>query len=118
MGINMRNYSAKDFIKLDDVAEGPLQKTIASIEVGAFDKPDVVFTDGSQLSLNRTSVLALSKVFGWDSESWLGQRVEIYEGSVTYNGNSKTGVMVRPIEDESRPPRPPINADLDDEIPL
>jgi hypothetical protein len=115
--MDMRSYSAKDFIKLEDVAEGPLKKVIASIEPGSFDKPAVTFDDGSQLSLNRTSVLALSKAYGWDSDSWIGHSVEIYRGEVAFKGTSKAGVLVRPLD----PPTPASarsnpRGDLDDEI--
>jgi hypothetical protein len=109
---DMRSYAAKDYIKLDHVAEGPLVKTIASIEPGSFDKPAVTFDDGSQLSLNRTSVLDLSKAFGWDSAEWIGRRVEIYQDEIKFNGGTQPGIRVRPA------PEPNGNGDLNDDIGL
>jgi hypothetical protein len=119
MGINMRAYSAQDYIKLEDVTEGPLEKTIAEITEGSFDKLEATFTDGSKLSLNKTSTLALGRAYGFDGDDCIGKRVEIYAGEVTFKGVAKPGILVRPID----PPTPaserrPLHDELDDEIPL
>jgi hypothetical protein len=115
--MDMRSYSAKNYVKLDDVTEGAVEKVIAEIAEGSFDKPEATFTDGSKLSLNRTSVLALSKAYSWNSDGWIGRRVEIYAGEITFKGTTKPGIMVRPLD----PPAalPPLRAKLDDdEIPF
>jgi hypothetical protein len=96
--MDMRTYAARNFIKLEDVSEGPITKTIAAIEKGNFDKPEATFSDGSTLSLNKTSVLALGKVFGFESDDWVGRRVEIYAGDISYNGTTTSSVLVRPID--------------------
>jgi hypothetical protein len=108
-------YSSRTYIKIDDVVDGPLVKTIASIAEGSFDKPEATFEDGAKLSLNRTSVLALGKVFGWESREWIGGRVEIYAGEVTFKGSTKPGVFVRPIDPPAPKKRGP--AEIIDEIP-
>jgi hypothetical protein len=111
--MKMQAFSAKHFIKLDDVVDGPIVKTIEAIGEGSFEKPEATFEDGSKLSLNRTSVLALGKVLGWESQDWIGRRVEIYAGEVTFKGSTKPGVLVRPI-DPPAPKKPRV--ELNDEI--
>jgi hypothetical protein len=96
--MDMKQYSAKNYLKLDDLVDGPLVKTITSIEEGSYDKPEATFDDGSKLGLNKSSVLALSKVLGFDSADWIGVRVEILAGEVTHKGNIKPAVLVKPID--------------------
>jgi hypothetical protein len=114
--MDMRSYSAQYFIRLEDVSEGPLEKTIAKVVPGSFDKPEACFDDGSKLSLNKTSVLALSKAFGWESADWIGKPVEIYEGSVVFKGTAQPGVLVRPVVTSPSSASTPRKDDLDDEI--
>lgn len=115
--MELQQYAAKNYIKLTDLAEGPLAKTIVSIEEGNFDKPEVTFEDGSKLSLNKTSVLVLGKAFGWKSQAWLGRQVEIYAGEVTFQGTTKPSVLVRPID--RQPPKLSQVADqLNDDVPF
>jgi hypothetical protein len=111
--MDMRSYSAKNYLKLDDLADGPLIKTIVAIAEGSFEKPEAEFDDGSKLSLNRTSVLALSKAYGWNSDDWVGQSAEIYAGEVTFKGTTTRSVLVTPID---APAKKPIADDLNDSI--
>src|SRR5262245_55855453 len=96
--MDMRGYSAKHFLKLADVADGPIVKTIASIKEGDYGKPDVTFTDGTVLSLNKTAVLELSKAYGFESENWIGRSIEIAEGTVTHKGTEKPAIVVRGLD--------------------
>jgi hypothetical protein len=110
--MQMRKYASSRFIKLEDLNDGPLQKTIKDVEEGKFDKPILIFDDGTRLSLNGTNVSTLICAFGTDdSNAWIGQRIELYAGTVRFNGNDKPAVLVRalaaPTAAAQNKPQPP-----------
>jgi hypothetical protein len=48
----------------------------------------VTFEDGTRVSLNGTNVSTLLDAFGSiEHEDWIGQRIELYAGTLRYNGN-------------------------------
>jgi hypothetical protein len=121
--MDMSKYAGSSFIKVDDLVGGPVQKVIASIEEGRYEKPVVTFEDGSKLSLNGTNVGTLIRAFGKNAEDWIGQRIEIYAGTLRYNGNDNPAVLVRALDvlptAARTPPKPqPPRDDLDDAIPF
>ena len=116
--MQMRKYASSRFIKLEDLNDGPLQKTIKDVEEGKFDKPILIFDDGTRLSLNGTNVSTLIRAFGTDdSDVWIGQPIELYAGTVPFNGSHKPAVLVRalaaPTAAAQKKPQPP----FDDTIP-
>ena len=121
--MDMSRYASSSFIKVDDLADGPERKVIAEIGEGRFEKPVATFDDGTKLSLNGTNVVALIRAFGKNDQDWIGQRIELYAGTLRYNGNDNPAVLVRalnPLPAAARtPPKPqPLRNDLDDEIPF
>ena len=121
--MDMSRYASSSFIKVDDLADGPERKVIADIGEGRFEKPVATFDDGSKLSLNGTNVSTLIRAFGKNDQDWIGQRIELYAGTLRYNGNDNPAVLVRalnPLPAAARtPPKPqPLRDDLDDEIPF
>jgi hypothetical protein len=92
--------SARRFIRLADLANGPKRKTIASIAEGDYDKPVATFTDGTKISLNKTNVSALIDLFGSaDSKYVVGKVVELYAGNVRFQGDDKPSVLLRGVPD-------------------
>jgi hypothetical protein len=122
--MDMSRYASRKFIKPDDLVSGPQVKTIVTIEEGRYDKPVVTFEDGTRLSLNGTNVSTLIDAFGSaEHEDWISQRIELYAGTLRYNGNDNPAVLVRalnPLPVAARtPPKPqPLRDDLNDEIPF
>ena len=121
--MDMSRYASSSFIKVDDLADGSERKVIAEIGEGRFEKPVATFDDGSKLSLNGTNVGTLIRAFGKNDQDWIGQRVELYAGTLRYNGNDNPAVLVRPLNLLPAPARTPPNpqslrTDLDDEIPF
>ena len=118
MDMDMSRYATSSFIKVDDLADGPERKVITEIGEGRYDKPVATFEDGSKLSLNATNVSALIRAFGKNAEDWISQRVELYAGTLRYNGVDNAAVLVRalnPLPAAARtPPKPP--PPFDDEI--
>jgi hypothetical protein len=93
--VDMSKYTGSTFIKVDDLIHGPEQKQIIEIEEGRYDKPVVTFDDGSKVSLNGTNVGTLIRAFGRNDADWIGKKIELYAGTLTYNGNDNPAVLVR-----------------------
>jgi hypothetical protein len=96
MGLDMSKY-VKKFIRLSDVKDGPLTKRIARVEEGRYNKPDLIFDTGESLSLNVTNILTLQEAYGTDADDWIGKKIELYEGEVTFEEKLQAVVLVRPI---------------------
>jgi hypothetical protein len=121
--MDMSRYASSSFIKVDDLADGPEQKVITEVGEGRYEKPVATFDDGSKLSLNGTNVGTLIRAFGKNDQDWIGQRIELYTGTLRYNGNDNPAVLVRtlnPLPAAARtPPKPqPLRDDMDDEVPF
>jgi hypothetical protein len=55
--MDMTRFSGSTFLKVDDVRKGSRKERIAVVNIGKYDKPDLVFESGKKFSLNapRTS---------------------------------------------------------------
>jgi hypothetical protein len=125
--MDMRRF-ARGFIKLDDVRDGPRQEKIAAVLMNErFDCPALEFESGDELLLSNTNARVLSKAYGWESNDWLGQVVELYVGTYMDNkeGKEKEMVSLRPISVRQPSPDnggtkalPSRRDDLDDSIPF
>jgi hypothetical protein len=128
--MDMKKYAGSAFIKIDDVKDGPIKGVIEDVVQGKYDRPDIVFEDGSKFGVNATNVRILNRAYGTDSDGWIGQRIELYEGEAEYQDNMVPSVCVRPISPPTssseggtpaaKPkPRPKAKGgDMDDEIPF
>jgi hypothetical protein len=120
--MDMSRYASRKFVKPEDLASGPQRKTITVIEEGRFDKPVATFEDGSRLSLNGTNVSTLIDAFGsTEHEDWIGERVELYAGTLRYNSNDNPAVLVRALNPSSATVKAkpkPQRDEPDDEIPF
>lgn len=112
--MDLSQYGASRYIKVDDFVDGPQRKTIANVDLGQWDKPVVTFTDRSRLSLNGTNVNVLINVFGsTESEDLIGKEIELYAGPVKVQGTEKIIVLVR-----ASPPLADIDPEMNDEAPF
>jgi hypothetical protein len=125
MKMKMTKYAGSAFIGLDDLQDGPFRGTIAAIAPGSYDKPVITFGSGPKFSLNKTNVGILIEEYGDESDDWIGEKVELYAGTVPFNGEDQPSVVVRPLPrapGEKKPPPPkPKNSsggDMDDEVPF
>jgi hypothetical protein len=110
--MDMRKFAGTAFIKVCDVRDGSLQRTIAEIREGRFG-PEAVFGDDA-ITLNQTSVKAMIRAYGPDSKHWHGKRVELVLGKIPFNGVPTDSVIVNPLT----PALPPDERAADDEIPF
>jgi hypothetical protein len=106
VAIDLKKYVGAYFLRLPDVKDAPLSKTIETVEEGAFDKLELGFSDGSKLSLNVTNTRALVTAFGETTDSWTGKR---FAGELDYRGSSSRA---------SWSGKPPASEDLNDSIPI
>lgn len=111
--MDLSSYANKSFIKVNDLANGSQRKTIAGIEEGQYGKPVVTFTDRSRLSLNGTNVNTIINAFGsTESEDLIGEEIELFVGTIRYQGNDTPSVLVRALCTTSKKPRPEFNDDV------
>jgi hypothetical protein len=125
IAMKMTKYAGASFIGVDDVEAGPIRGTIAAVDHGSFDKPVITFTNGMKFSLNKTNVGTLIEAWGDESDDYLGEKLEMYLGSIRYKNEDQPAVLVRPLiraagEKKVKPPKPTKSgpyADIDDQIP-
>jgi hypothetical protein len=116
---DMSRYATSTFIKVDDLTEGPEQKVITEIGEGKYEKPVATFNDGSKLSLNGTNVRTLIGAFGPNDEDWIGQRIDLYAGTVRFDGKDTDSVLVRALNPLPAAERTPLKPQpVDDDIPF
>jgi hypothetical protein len=115
--MDMSKYASRKFIKPEDLAGGPQLKVFASIEPGQFGKPIATFEDGTKMSLNGTNVSTLIELFGTEHRDWIGEQIELYRGTLRYNGDDNPAVLVRLIPPPTAARTGP-QSDMDDEIPF
>jgi hypothetical protein len=124
--MKMIKYASASFIGVSDVEDGPIRGTIAAVDHGSFDKAVVTFSNGMKFSLNKTNVGTLIEAWGDESDDWLGEKLEMYLGTIRFKNEDQPAVLVRPLvraagEKKTKPPKPtkgdPI-PDIDDQIPF
>jgi hypothetical protein len=93
----MSEYSAKSFVTLETVKDGPIRGIIKDVGMGSYDKPVLELEDGTKFSLNKTNVAILIKAFGEDSREWPGCEIELRRGHIKYNGSLQDAVLARPV---------------------
>jgi hypothetical protein len=107
--MDMSRYAGSAFISYDDVKDGLIKAEIALVEVDAkFNRPVLTFTNGLRFTANVTNVQTLLKTLGAESDDWVGERVELYPGKRTYQGEEKDSVLLRVLaRDPGEKKRPP-----------
>ena len=119
--MEMSRYSGAAFLKIGDVkVNGPLRVVIADIVPGKYGKPDMSFSDGTQLSLNATNNRILCHAYGTEGDDWIGKEIELSLGEIEYQGQPQEAVLVKPISPpiEKKPRKRKPGGDMDDEIPF
>jgi hypothetical protein len=95
--MDMSKYNGEQFLKPDDVRDGPLVMQIAAVKLGKFDRPEIVFESGAILTINVGNNNILTRAYGPDSNDWLGKEIELTLGQVKYKGELQDSVVVRPV---------------------
>jgi hypothetical protein len=137
--MDARKY-ASTYVKPDNVRDGPIQTRIVNVfEHEQFGRPVLELETGSQFTLNESNTNVVIKAWGYETDKWIGQELELSLG--TYKDwkknppEEKETVKVRAISPAkveggnggvvSKPPLPPPvdrtasrAQDFDDEIPF
>jgi hypothetical protein len=92
--MDISKYCGSRFLKVEDVRE-PVVETIAGVVEGKYDKPDLIFESGNKLSLNKTNASVLRRLFGKDTDDAVGAEVELYVGTIAYQGDDHEAVLIR-----------------------
>jgi hypothetical protein len=126
--MDMARHAGDAYLRVEDVREsGPVKATITAIEDGAFDKPVAVLSDDTSVQLNQSNVRTLIRVWGKNSDDWIGKEIGLSVGQIFYNEKQVDTIVIKPISPaipvEGRKPAPPASAkssrdELDDDIPF
>jgi hypothetical protein len=115
--VDMRKYLGKHFLKVDDLkASGSILVRITEVSEGRYDKPDLTFNDGTQLSLNTTNCRILAREYGMESEDWLGKELKLGVGKIPYGGELQESIVIKPISpsvENKASPEPEFGDDID-----
>ena len=115
--MDISNRLSKVFLKVENIrASGPIRVRITDVSEGRFDRLNLTFNDGTQLSLNATNLRVLARAYGIDSNNWLDKEVELYVGEIQYEDKPRDIILLKPISppiENKAPPKP----EFDDQIP-
>ena len=96
--MDMRKYSRRSaYIKVDDVRDRPRDETIVFVKEGKFGKPDLTFESGKVFSINTSNTETLIAAYGADSDLWINKQIQLYLGSIHYQGEDHEAVLIKPI---------------------
>jgi hypothetical protein len=79
--MDMRKFSS-GFIKPENVRDAPFHGRIVNIYTSEkYDRPVLVFDSGDEFTVNETNNKTLIKAYGFESDNWIGQEIELALGS-------------------------------------
>jgi hypothetical protein len=140
--MDMREFAGSKYIKPDQVRDGPIQTRVVNVfKSEQHGRPVLELEDGSQFTLNDSNNNALMKAWGYNSDDWIGQEIELFLGTYknwrTDPPSDAETVKVKAVSPAktaqnggmavSKPPLPPSRTaaaaaarkdDLDDSIPF
>jgi hypothetical protein len=82
--MDARKYVGESFIKVKDVLDCDLHMQIAAVREGKYNKPDFVLETGDLLSCNATNVKTLMRVYGANTDGWVGKQIDLTLGTVEF----------------------------------
>ena len=101
MGLKASKFigGSSNYIKVEDVKEGPLKLTIEDVESVEFDgkaKLQLIVTGGKKLTLNSTNTQTLIAAYSDDCDNWKGRGIVAYEdANVFYGGKRMSGLRLK-----------------------
>jgi hypothetical protein len=79
--MDLRDYAPK-YIKADQVRDGPIQARVLNVfESERYGRPVLELDNGSQFMVNETNLGILIKAWGYQSEDFIGQELELSLGT-------------------------------------
>lgn len=119
------------YLKASDLNDRPFVLTMDKVkieEVGQKqeERPILYFLKAEKgLVLNKTNSRVIEKLYGEETDAWEGNQIELYPTMVEFGGEQVEAIRVRAPKKNAgapaQPPRqpdPPLNQDIDDDIPF
>ena len=117
MAIDFNTAFPSNFVKASDLGGKDVTVTIQDVvleKVGKDrqQKPVVHFTDTLKpLILNKTNYRSIARLYGENSENWLGKQITLYKTMAEMAGEPVEAIRVRLT-------KKPIEVDVNDKIPF
>ncbi len=113
--MNINDVFASKYIKASDLKKRPVVVIIESLttEMIGHDSKLIMYFQGKEkgMVLNKTNANAVAYILGPETDSWTGQRIELYPTMVDYQGRPVEALRVRmPSSVRIAPPRQPAPA--------
>lgn len=126
---NINDAFPSSYLKAADLQGSTPTVTIANVkfeEVGKDrDLRPIVYFAGKEkgVVLNKTNANNISKLYGPETDDWIGKPVMLGTAMVDFNGQSVESIRIYPPKQAKQSvakpaPRPTVSEELDDEIPF
>lgn len=98
-----------NLLKAQDVTDagGEVPLKILNVEVKEFDgdkgkerKPILIFADEKRMVLNKTNANALGKMYGDDTDAWLGKEIILIVQDVDFQGSSVHAIRIKNLNNQ------------------
>jgi hypothetical protein len=103
--MDMSKYTGALFLKVADIKGNKHRVKIVDVREGKFEKPDLTFDDGTRLSCNATNGRTLARFYGFDSNDWIDKEIELFVGTLEYQGKAQEAILIKPISPPLEKPK-------------
>ena len=89
-----------DFLKAADLDDTPrnlkIQRVEFNVKIGDDEKPVLYFSgEGKGLVLNKTNSNIITKIYGDETDEWIGKEIILYPAMVEFKGDMVEAIRVR-----------------------
>ena len=123
--MNIHDMYPSKFLKAEDIGPSPRILTIAAVSTEAMPdgsrKPVITFREEvKKFVSNKTNSMTLAKLFGGETELWIGERVALTVVDVDFKGDVVSAIRIKQARQGAAAARPVPVEDLpaEDSIPF
>jgi hypothetical protein len=118
MAKDMLKYTGSAFINPGDVKELADPGDDRRRRGRKIRQTELIFDDGTKLSVNATNAKVLIRGYGREGEDWIDKKIELCLGELEYDDKANEAVLVKPIlspveKKKSPDPRKSRSGDMD-----
>jgi hypothetical protein len=117
---DMRKY-ASGLLRPEDLHNGNRTEKIVNVSISdRLNAPILTFESGDEMVAWNNIARVLTRAYGYQDTDWIGHTIELFIGTYTNkDGEQKENIQVKAISsrDQKEDVKPPLNKDLDDDIP-
>jgi hypothetical protein len=107
--MDMTKYAGGDYIRVDDVRNGPIVAQITLVREGPYGKAELELNNDQMFTLNRGNTKRLVDAFGADGDDWCGRWVKLSLGQAKYKDEMVDSVVIEPDPARQKKRRPSVN---------